>query len=430
MATASAIEPAWMTDLFRPTNRLRDLIRELHGHDSYELSNGVTEVELLPDLSPEHVLATLDITWEEFCRFVGHDKFVWMGLGVYVSHGHCNYHPGYRFLVELRSKNSRLHVYAATNPEPETAAVTTATCDFVVRLLATSQEDDAFIEGRVPFNSVPISGPSLSRFFQESHANLRKVTLKDMILNEEQIGALATTDFRPDMQVILRECSLSDDNGCHAAFVECLHRDRGPTVMDCCVIGYRVLAAALEGNRCVTRLVLPWATLDAEKGAIFRSLAENKGLLELDLHHRSISDANWTILCQSLKVHPTLTSLELRDTNPSSLEDDGEDQIEMSIEQRAQRTRLLAAMVQENRVLLTIALTDNERDDQIYMEMIHPYLEMNLYRPRVLGIKKAEIALRRALLGRALQTESVRNKSNLLWMLLSGNQDVVVQSIE
>jgi hypothetical protein len=25
---------------------------------------------------------------------------------------------------------------------------------------------------------------------------------------------------------------------------------------------------------------------------------------------------------------------------------------------------------------------------------------------------------------------SVRNKSNLLWMLLSGNQDVVVQSIE
>jgi hypothetical protein len=32
------------------------------------------------------------------------------------------------------------------------------------------------------------------------------------------------------------------------------------------------------------------------------------------------------------------------------------------------------------------------------------------------------------LLGRALQTESVRNDSNLLWIFLSGNPDVVVQS--
>jgi hypothetical protein len=86
--------------------------------------------------------------------------------------------------------------------------------------------------------------------------------------------------------------------------------------------------------------------------------------------------------------------------------------------------------MQENLVLLTITLDPYNRDYQIYMEMIHPYLETNLYRPRVLGIKKADIALRRPLLGRALQTKSVRNKSNLLWMLLSGNQDVVVQSIE
>jgi hypothetical protein len=87
-------------------------------------------------------------------------------------------------------------------------------------------------------------------------------------------------------------------------------------------------------------------------------------------------------------------------------------------------------MVQENRVLLTIELERHERDDQIYKEMIKPYLETNLYRPRVLGIKKADIPLRRPLLGRALQTKSVRNKSNLLWMFLSGNQDVVFRSIE
>jgi hypothetical protein len=104
--------------------------------------------------------------------------------------------------------------------------------------------------------------------------------------------------------------------------------------------------------------------------------------------------------------------------------------MEMSIEQKAQRTCLLAEMMEENTILLAIFLMRHERDAQIYEEMILPYLETNLYRPRVLRIKKADIALRKALLGRALQTESVRNKSNLLWMLLSGNQDVVVRSIE
>jgi hypothetical protein len=231
------------------------------------------------------------------------------------------------------------------------------------------------------------------------------------------------------MEVILHDCSLSDDNGCHAAFVECLQCDRGPTQLDNCTIGCRVLATALEGNSRVTGLVLgdDWAASDARKGAMFRSLAENKGLLELDLRSCSISDENWTILCQSLKGHPTLTSLDLRDTSPRGLHGA---RIELSGEQRAQRTRVLAAMVQENQVLLTIDLNRDERDEQIYAESILPHLETNLYRPRVLGIKKADIALRRPLLGRALQTHSVRSKSNLLWMFLSGNQDVVVQSIE
>jgi hypothetical protein len=156
-------------------------------------------------------------------------------------------------------------------------------------------------------------------------------------------------------------------------------------------------------------------------GMIFRSLAENKGLVKLGLAHQSISDENWTILCQSLKRHPTLTSQNLRGTRPGG---------QLSDEQKAQRTRVVAAMMEENRVLLTIDPERVDRDYQIYMEMIHPYLETNLYRPRVLGIKKADIQIRRPLLGRALQMESVRNKSNLIWMFLTGNQDVVLQSDE
>jgi hypothetical protein len=50
-----------------------------------------------------------------------------------------------------------------------------------------------------------------------------------MILNEEQIRALATTDPRPDAEVILHDCiSLPNGNGCRGALVECPQRDRGP----------------------------------------------------------------------------------------------------------------------------------------------------------------------------------------------------------
>jgi hypothetical protein len=385
---AAAIEPTWTTALFRPINRLRDQRREQRENDSYELPQGLTEAELLPDLSPEHIIAA-GITWEDFCLFLGRCKIIWMGPGLlYVC---TTGHPGYRFVAKLGSMNHHLFVFAAT--ELETAAATTAaavTCDFLVHLLATSKEDRAYIHG----TSVPISDPGLSRFFQESQDNLRKVTLQYMVLNEEHIQALATTEPRPNVEVILHECRVSDDYGCQAAFVECLQVDRGPTQLISCYIDCHVLATALEGNSRVTRLRLAPASArgDADMGAIFRSLADNKkGLVKLDLHDRFISDEHWKILCESLKGHPSLTSLDFRFTGPRGLHGD---RIEISTEQTSRRARVLAAMVQEYRVLLTITLSEYERDEQIYMAMIHPYLEANLYRPRVLGIKKADIALR------------------------------------
>jgi hypothetical protein len=429
-SAAAAAYPTWATALFRPTNRCRDLIRGQRRHDSYELPHRLTEVELLPDLSPEHVLAT-GITWEDFCRFAGHEVLVWMGPSVYVYIGDSSYPIIYPWVVFLGSSNHRcpsLCVYAASGPE--TAAATTATCDFAVRLFATSKENDTSIHGRYGSSFVPISisGPALSHFFQESQDNLRKFTLEDVLLNEEQIRALATTESQPEMEIILKECKLLRDPGCHGAFVEYLHRDGGPIQLNRCEIDWHVLAAALEGNSRVTRLGLSsyMHTTDATKGVFLRSLAENKSLVKLDLQDHTITTENWTAMCHSLKAHSTLTILDLRNTIPrvhtgARFQND---------EQKAQRTRMLAALVQENRVLHTISLYEDERDEHIYVESILPILETNLYRPRVLGIKKVDIALRRAFLGLALQTKSVRSKSNLIWMFLSGNQDVVLRSDE
>jgi hypothetical protein len=95
-----------------------------------------------------------------------------------------------------------------------------------------------------------------------------------------------------------------------------------------------------------------------------------------------------TILCQSVQAHPTLTSLDLRSTRSKSLT--GERMI-LPEQQNAHRTRVLAEMMQENTILRTIELSEDARDEQIYTEKIHPLLEANLYRARVLAIKKAGI---------------------------------------
>jgi hypothetical protein len=71
-------------------------------------------------------------------------------------------------------------------------------------------------------------------------------------------------------------------------------------------------------------------------------------------------------------------------------------------------------------------LSPSQIDQNVFTESVNPKLETNRYQPRVLAIKQADDRFRRALLGRAMQSKLVRNKSNCLWMLLSENADVVV----
>jgi hypothetical protein len=56
-------------------------------------------------------------------------------------------------------------------------------------------------------------------------------------------------------------------------------------------------------------------------------------------------------------------------------------------------------------MLCTISLSEEERDENIYTESIQPRLEANLYRPRVLAVKKEadDRPFRQKVLGRASQ---------------------------
>jgi hypothetical protein len=414
-----------MKALFRPTTRFRDL------HPRPErLQKGFTEVELLPGLTVENIWAT-GITWEEFRRFLGFDTVMWMMPGVYVLSGVYVFshkrniidHPLVLGLGGYDRASIRVHVRSG---RAEAAATATATCDFLVRLLATCESHGVNIYGRNNrMAPSPLTGAALSLFFQESQICLRKVTLQEMALSEDQCRALATMS-RLDIKVRISYCRLL--NNVAGAFAEFLQSNRGPVELHNCKIDSRNLASALAGNSRVTSLTQDsnslWVNDEAVMTILLTVLANNRGLVHLDLYNHYISDDNWTILCESLQAHPTLASLDLRNTMSSH----GYRRIVLTDDETVHRTRLLAEMVQRNTALHTIILSEGERDEQIYAEMILPYLETNRYRPRVLAIKKTDISFRRPLLGRALQAESVRNDPNLLWLFVSGNPDVLVPS--
>jgi hypothetical protein len=426
MATAPAEPNGTSVEeaLFRPSTRWRDSHRNRRGR----LLEGFTEIELLPGLSLEDVRATR-LTWDAFDSFAG-ENLVWMTPDVYVCNAYLH-NRGDPLVLFLGANAGTTSMCVHVTPDTADAAAT-ATCDFLVRLLATCEQDDLLIHGGDLGVSAPPSGAAITLFFQESRSCLRKVVLSCMVLSEDQYLALATMS-RLDVEVTISYCNLADDVAAAAtgAFVECLQSDRGPVNLEVCEIGSQILANALTGDSRVARLQPDFDEADdAEKAILLRALANNRGLVHLDLHSDPICDENWMILCESLQAHPTLTSLNLIDTRPRSPADDWRrPRSLMPDEQKAHRTRLLTEMMQHNTVLHTIELVASERDYQIYTQEIHPYLETNQYRPRVLAVKKSEDRPFRAkVLGRAAY--SVSSNPNLVWMLLSENVDAFVRSEE
>jgi hypothetical protein len=160
---------------------------------------------------------------------------------------------------------------------------------------------------------------------------------------------------------------------------------------------------------------------------IYSALAENRGLTTFNACGHFIGDENWNILCQSLQKHPILTRVDLTETGSTRLV---ERSTLLSAEQNTNRTRAIAEMMQTNTILCTIRLSAGERDEDIYTESIQPSLEANLYRPRVLAVKKEadDRPFRQKVLGRALSC--VRSNPSLVWMFLSENMDAVVRSEE
>jgi hypothetical protein len=219
---------------------------------------------------------------------------------------------------------------------------------------------------------------------------------------------------RTDLQIEITHCELTESGD--EILLECIRQNRGPTELTRCRIDTRRLADALRGNTSVTILALPKDCSNEERLVLVQAIAENVGLVTLDLSSASITDEMWVALWQSVAHHPQLEKLVLSQYGYITFRDG-------TLE--AQRILGMQAMVDAlriNTVLHTIELNRDDFDREILDSTIYPFLLANKYRPLVGAITEEEGLLRCKLLGRALG--SISSNPSLIWMFISGNANV------
>lgn len=177
----------------------------------------------MPHLTPEDIL-TSGVTLEDFCRFAGPNKVVWMTPGVHVSFiGDGLYNEAmHAFLITCDKRDDDPFFSVDVTPGTAAAAVR-ATGDFLVRLFAASEKAH-FSMIRRSFNEdlwmpLPVSGAALSCLFQENRDNLCFVSLEQFILNQEHMRVMGAAS-RPTLKLELTACGLAEDDDC---LNECLN---------------------------------------------------------------------------------------------------------------------------------------------------------------------------------------------------------------
>jgi hypothetical protein len=418
-----------MEDLFAPTTRLRDLYRarerdEDENEDEYadRQINDLIELELITGSSVEDTFLHRGFSWRDFKSWA-RGKIVWLSPDVFFNSSriHIDFHTEYgSFLsVHIMEPNEEdtseeaefLHVYARSE------AHATVACDILLQLLTTCESHKVLLGDF--FNDsphFPVSGLALSHFLAHSR-NLRVLYMIGLDLNTCHCRAIDTLT-RTDLQIELRCCKPTESG--EEIILESIRGNRGPSQLFMCRIDTRRLAGALRGNNSVTYLAPHRDCSDEDKLVLVQALAENEGLVTLDLSSIPITDEIWIALWRSVARHPKLETISLPRLFRSTFGDGT-----TTDAQKTLRTQVMVDALRINTVLHTIEPFHSDAfDEDILDNTVYPLLLANRYRPRVGGITEVEGPLRSKLLGWALG--SISSNPSLIWMFLSGNANVRV----
>jgi hypothetical protein len=406
-----------MEHLFSPCTRLNDLY-ENEDNVMQDFEN-VKELDL--DVSTQELLsAERGFTYAHlFAMLESEDTVVWLTphativrpngrAQAYVNiltdtYYQCSFNvDGKGIIVVARSREHYLEI-----------------CDVILGLLAASVVHSVILRHWNRRGNVTVNAPALAHLMEQCKS-LKVLTLHNLEMDENHCRVLGAYS-RPDLDIVLNSCKLTRDGT--SALAEVLEHNQGPTVLDRCDIDYSVLANGLRGNSSLKRLRTAYSSdlVDDNRQLlpITGVLRENTGLVELDLQNsRSMSDETWGAICDSLKTHPTLevlymfSTLNTATTGPAAI---------------TSRIQALLDLMKVNLSIHTMSLGVQDSKRELFRESVIPYLETNLFRPRLLAIQKTRpIAYRAKVLGQALL--AARSDPNRLWMLLSGNAEVAFPS--
>ena len=422
-----------MEDACIPCIRLRDLVMQLGVNE--DARNG--KAFELTALGRESL--SNGSLWTAFSR--EHDRtFLWLGEGIYyfitfdcIVVGYTHIASGYREVLTAHLTGPGVGMdreacqwgrrYVVTIAilayRSVTRATKTAACDLVLRSWASygmSISVESTRRGRI----CPFSGMALTQFLTESKARLKLLECK---LREEHCRALVGGDRR-ESSFSLSNCSFTP--AAETILLDGIRRNLGPTELQKCTIQTRLLADTLRGNTSVKTFSPDGCALQpGDLLVLVQALAENLGLVRLDLFQIRMSDETWSAMCTSLANHPQLEHLELR-CSTSNVDLIGSDRVPPLDRSKARKnicTRGLLDMLKVNTVVKDIGYPF-----EACAEEIRPWLEMNKYRPRIAAVKRAELALRASLFVEALAEDaesSANDNLTLIYMMVRGNADLV-----
>jgi hypothetical protein len=440
--------------LFSPSDRLGPMIEEgaIHERSMRTLldwlsDDSVTEVEFTEGGEGLDTLLASGCTWTAFLSFMN-NKAAWLDENVLVLSGRNSEESieELYFFISIEAcfgsgpnttRTAVLNVYAL----PSSIMQATNICNALLQLLVRSQPSQVQLK-RLWYEHPPnISGPIIQMLVEQC-PDLELLAFIDATLDETQCRALAAASpsaTTRKLDIRFHNCRVPNA-GSMAALADLFRTDNNNNNNQGGQVHYhldhfqsedwRVLAQSLRGNRSVKTIVQPGGlhgrTLNHDEFQVLaEALGDIQGLLKFYPRRQLINDENWTVLCQSLRAHPTLETLDLSGT----FHDLNAGITTMSNASKTHRCNCIVDLLRSNTVLRSVHLTREERDETIWSESILPHLQTRKVQPLIQEIKAVVDQPRRSkLFGRAL--DSFKTKPYLLYLFLSGNVDIITASHE
>jgi hypothetical protein len=407
-----------MDAFFAPSTRFRDRYSDQYQEDF----NNLVEVELTEECVAGEILLHRGFTWKDFYS-VANGKIVWINPDVFfdLSLIGTRYQRDYRRFLTVSAGGLESNEVVNTGVfevgvYASSIEFSTMACSILLQLLATCESRKITLVTGDDSYDFPVSGFAFSHFLIQSSHSLKILSMWRVRLNENHCHAIDAST-RTDLEINLgMSCELTELG--EIVLLESIRQNRGPTGLHRVNLNARRLADALRGNSRVSTLTpLLGRTSEEDCHAFFQALAENEGLVKLDLSRVSILDENSDVFWQSVSHHPKLENIDMDTTNRG-----------LADVEKTRRTHAVVDALRVNTVLHTIRLCRNNCDLEILHNMVRPRLLINMYRPRVTAI--ATIAeergiWQRKILGRALAFVSRNPSLNPIWMIVSGNANII-----